>query len=97
MGKIGTKTGWKLPCLEVLHGLARLCCRCRTLPTFTGTADSGSTVTIYSDGVAVGSGVASGGAYSIVPGLSVNDFSRERMQATYRELCEERDGVKDLI
>jgi malate dehydrogenase len=38
-----------------------------------------------------------GGAYTIVPGLSVNDFSRERMQATYRELCEERDGVKDLI
>jgi len=38
-----------------------------------------------------------GGAYSIVPGLSVNDFSRERMQASYRELCEERDGVKDLI
>ena len=38
-----------------------------------------------------------GGAYRIVPGLSVNDFSRERMQATYRELCEERDGVKDLI
>jgi malate dehydrogenase len=38
-----------------------------------------------------------GGAYSIVPGLPVNDFSRERMQATYRELCEERDGVKDLI
>jgi malate dehydrogenase len=38
-----------------------------------------------------------GGAYGIVPGLSVNDFSRERMQATYRELCEERDGVKDLI
>jgi malate dehydrogenase len=39
----------------------------------------------------------SGGAYRIVPGLPVNDFSRERMQATYRELCEERDGVKDLI
>jgi malate dehydrogenase len=38
-----------------------------------------------------------GGAYSIVPGLSVNDFSRAKMQATYRELCEERDGVKDLI
>ena len=38
-----------------------------------------------------------GGAYGIVPGLSVSDFSREKMQATYRELCEERDGVKDLI
>jgi malate dehydrogenase len=38
-----------------------------------------------------------GGAYSVVRGLSINEFSREKMQATYRELCEERDGVKDLI
>jgi malate dehydrogenase len=38
-----------------------------------------------------------GGRYSIVQGLSVNEFSREKMLATHRELCEERDGVKDLI
>jgi malate dehydrogenase len=37
------------------------------------------------------------GEYSIVQGLSINDFSRERMQATHRELLEEREGVKDLI
>ncbi len=37
------------------------------------------------------------GEYSIVQGLSINDFSREKMQATHRELLEERDGVKDLI
>jgi malate dehydrogenase len=37
------------------------------------------------------------GEYSIVQGLSVSDFSREKMQATHRELLEERDGVKDLI
>jgi malate dehydrogenase len=37
------------------------------------------------------------GEYSIVQGLQVNDFSRERMQLTLRELLEERDGVKDLI
>jgi malate dehydrogenase len=37
------------------------------------------------------------GEYSIVQGLAVNEFSRERMQATMRELLEERDGVKDLI
>jgi malate dehydrogenase len=37
------------------------------------------------------------GAYSIVQGLDVNEFSREKMQATHRELLEERDGVKDLI
>jgi malate dehydrogenase len=34
---------------------------------------------------------------AFVQGLAVNDFSREKMQATLRELLEERDGVKDLI
>ena len=37
------------------------------------------------------------GEYSIVQGLEIGDFSREKMQATHRELLEERDGVKDLI
>ena len=37
------------------------------------------------------------GAYKIVQGLDVNDFSRARMTATETELREERDGVKDLI
>lgn len=37
------------------------------------------------------------GEYQIVQGLSVNDFSRQRMDATLKELLEERDGVKDLI
>jgi malate dehydrogenase len=38
-----------------------------------------------------------GGEYSIIQGLAINDFSRGKMQATHRELLEERDGVKDLI
>jgi malate dehydrogenase len=38
-----------------------------------------------------------GGEYSIVQGLNVNEFSRGKMDATHRELLEERDGVKDLI
>jgi malate dehydrogenase len=37
------------------------------------------------------------GEYSIVQGLSINDFSRGKMLATHKELLEERDGVKDLI
>jgi malate dehydrogenase len=37
------------------------------------------------------------GVYSIVKGLEISEFSREKMQATHRELLEERDGVKDLI
>jgi malate dehydrogenase len=37
------------------------------------------------------------GEYTIVQGLSISDFSREKMQATHRELLEERDGVKDLL
>ena len=34
-------------------------------PTFTGTAEANATVTIYVDSVANGSGVATGGSYSI--------------------------------
>src|SRR3954467_14849312 len=38
-----------------------------------------------------------GGKYSIVQGLGIDDFSRKRMDATDKELREERDGVRDLI
>jgi malate dehydrogenase len=37
------------------------------------------------------------GDYQIVQGLDINEFSRQRMDATHKELLEERDGVKDLI
>jgi malate dehydrogenase len=37
------------------------------------------------------------GEYAIVQGLALDEFSRERMDATYKELLEEREGVKDLI
>ena len=39
----------------------------------------------------------SGGEYSIVQDLPIDDFSRERMDATATELSEERDEVKDLL
>jgi malate dehydrogenase len=38
-----------------------------------------------------------GGDYQIVQGLSIDEFSRTRMQATEAELREERDGVKELL
>lgn len=38
-----------------------------------------------------------GGAYQIVPGLAIDDFSRSRMEASATELKEEREGVKDLL
>lgn len=38
-----------------------------------------------------------GGRYEVVQGLEINDFSREKMAATDRELREERDAVKDLL
>jgi malate dehydrogenase len=38
-----------------------------------------------------------GGDYNIVQGLELDAFSRERMDATDRELREERDGVRALI
>ncbi len=37
------------------------------------------------------------GQYSIVQGLAINDFSRARMDATDRELREERAGVEHLF
>ena len=37
------------------------------------------------------------GVYSIVQGLAVDEFSRTRMEATHKELLEERDGVKELL
>jgi malate dehydrogenase len=37
------------------------------------------------------------GAYEIVKGLAIDEFSRKRMDATHAELLEERDGVKDLL
>jgi malate dehydrogenase len=38
-----------------------------------------------------------GGRHQIVQGLAVNAFSRGRIDATYKELTEERDGVKELL
>jgi len=37
------------------------------------------------------------GKYQIVQGLAVNEFSRARMDATHKELLEEKDGVKELL
>jgi len=37
------------------------------------------------------------GKYEIVQGLEINDFARERMQATEAELREEREAVANLI
>jgi malate dehydrogenase len=41
--------------------------------------------------------VCRGGHFEIVQGLAIDEFSRQRMDATHRELLEERDGVKDLL
>ncbi len=38
-----------------------------------------------------------GGDWQIVQGLDINDFSREKMQATEQELVEERDAVAHLL
>jgi malate dehydrogenase len=38
-----------------------------------------------------------GGEYQLVKGIEISDFSRKRMNATLKELHEERDGVKHLL
>ena len=37
------------------------------------------------------------GQYAIVQGLQIDEYSRSRMESTYDELCDERNGVKDLL
>ncbi len=37
------------------------------------------------------------GEYRIVPGLALDEFSRQRLDATHAELLEERDGVGTLL
>ena len=37
------------------------------------------------------------GRYQVVQGLAVSEFSRGRMDASHRELAEERDGVRELL
>lgn len=41
--------------------------------------------------------VCKGGDWQIVPGVEINDFSREKMSATEAELAEERDAVAHLL
>jgi malate dehydrogenase len=41
--------------------------------------------------------VCKNGKYEIVKGIDVSDFSRGRMQATLKELHEERDAIKHLL
>ena len=51
-----------------------------------------------SEGVLYGYPVTcKGGKYEIVKGIEISDFSRKRMDATLKELHEERDGVKHLL
>jgi malate dehydrogenase len=38
-----------------------------------------------------------GGEYKIVPDLEISDFSRIKMQASYRELMGERESIKHLL
>jgi malate dehydrogenase len=67
-------------------------------------ADSWTSMAVVSDGsYGVPEGLissfpvtCSGGNYSIVGGLDINDFSRERIDASVHELEEERDAVRGL-
>ena len=41
--------------------------------------------------------VCQGGDYKLVQGISISDFSREKMDATNDELVGERDAIADLL
>jgi malate dehydrogenase len=38
-----------------------------------------------------------GGDYRLVEGLPIDDFSRQRIDLTLKELLEEQDGVRHLV
>jgi len=38
-----------------------------------------------------------GGRYEVVKGIEISEFSRKRIDATLKELHEERDGIKELL
>ena len=68
-------------------------------------ADDWVSMAVPADGsYGIGAGVVfsypvtvSNGAYRIVTGLALDEFSRQRLEATHAELREERDGVKSLL
>ena len=41
--------------------------------------------------------VCGGGQYEVVKGLQIDEFSRQKMDATLKELLEERDGIAHLL
>jgi malate dehydrogenase len=67
-------------------------------------ADDWVSMAVPSDGsYEVPAGIISGfptttkdGAYTVVPGLDIDDFSRAKIDASVAELVEERDAVNDL-
>ena len=70
-----------------------------------GTAGAWVTMGVVSDGsYGIPAGMIYGmpctctnGKWEIVKGLEIDEFSRQKMDATLKELQEERDGVKDLF
>lgn len=77
----------------------------RSLFTVT-TADDAAALCVISDGsYGTPEGIISGfpcttdgkGNWKIVPGLAMNDFSKQKAAITWKELCEERDMVKELL
>ena len=41
--------------------------------------------------------ICADGKYEVVRDLEIDDFSRQKMDATLKELLEERDGIKHLL
>lgn len=41
--------------------------------------------------------ICKGGKYEIIKDLAISEFSRAKMDASYKELCEERDAIKHLL
>ena len=38
-----------------------------------------------------------GGSFKIIQGIAIDDYSRDKMNKTLKELTDERDAVKDML
>lgn len=90
---------------SALSAAQAACDHARSLYTVT-TKDDAAALCVISDGsYGTPEGIISGfpcttdgkGNWQIVQGLAMNDFSKQKAGISWKELCDERDMVKDLL
>jgi malate dehydrogenase len=90
---------------SALSAAQAACDHARSLYTVTQKDDSVALCVLSDGSYGTPEGIISGfpcttdgkGNWKIVPGLAMNDFSKQKAAITWKELCDEREMVKDLL